>query len=316
MKRYEYTPLFLAKYDDIDTASAIIRTCRKIEEHFEDHENIFVSVSGGSDSDCIVHLICTYFPEYIYKCHFVFIDTGLEFAATRRHIIDLQTKYNIKIETIRGKSVVWSVKNNGVPFLNKARSKSLSMYLRGTPKGHYLVFEANGSYFKFSENERKLALYLKEHGIKVSAKCCDISKKKPAHDYCNRHKIDMTITGERKQEGGVRAVQYTSCFHTYNNGSADKFMPIYHWTDAQKKQFKETEEIKYSDCYELYGMKRTGCCGCPFGKDTYEELRIMSEYEPQLYKACISVFGVSYKLTDLFECRKRKKYFEKIEKTN
>lgn len=113
----------------------------------------------------------------------------------------------------------------------------------------------------------------------------------------------------------MRATQYKSCYHVYKNGSAPKFMPIYRWTDEIKAEFKRVENIRYSDCYEVYGLKRTGCTGCPFGKNTHEELRIMSIYEPQLYKACIKVFGESYRLTDLFECRKHKKYFLKSEKT-
>ena len=315
MLPYEFTPLLLSKYSDLETSSEIIRTCRKIHEHFSNHENILISVSGGSDSDCIVHLVCTYFPEFLYKCNFVFINTGLEFQATKNHINDIKEKYKIEIEEIRGKSVVWAVKKYGIPFLNKSRSKSLSMYLRGTPKGHYLVFEANGTYYRFSDNERRLALYLKEKGIMVSSKCCDISKKKPAHDYMKKNKIDLNVTGERKAEGGVRATAYSSCFHEYGNGEPNKFMPLYRWTDDVKAEFKRIEGFSYSDCYEVYGMKRTGCTGCPFGKDTYKELEIMSIYEPQLYKACINVFGESYRLTDLFECRKHKKYFHKSEKT-
>lgn len=62
----------------------------------------------------------------------------------------------------------------------------------------------------------------------------------------------------------------------------------------------------YSDCYEVWGMKRTGCVGCPFDSRIGDELKTIKKYEPQLYKACMNVFGASYELMDKFEVRKRK----------
>ena len=60
-------------------------------------------------------------------------------------------------------------------------------------------------------------------------------------------------------------------------------------------------------------MRRTGCVGCPFGSDTAQELRLMMEYEPNLYKACMNVFGIAYELTDRFNCRRKKKLPEYIQ---
>lgn len=84
-------------------------------------------------------------------------------------------------------------------------------------------------------------------------------------------------------------------------------MPLYWWSNKVKEIFKLVEGIKYSDCYEVWGMKRTGCVGCPFGKDTAEELRMMKKYEPKLFNAVMHTFGEAYRLTDEFNCRKKKK---------
>lgn len=83
-------------------------------------------------------------------------------------------------------------------------------------------------------------------------------------------------------------------------------MPLWWWTDEEKADFKAKEKIRYSDCYEVYGMKRTGCCGCPFNIDVADDLQIMYEHEPNLYKACLNVFGQSYELMDRFKCRRKK----------
>lgn len=285
---------------------ALFHTGSKLLEYFGSHEHICISVSGGSDSDCIVHLVCTYFPEFLEKCRFVFVNTGLEYDATKRHLCDLEKRYGIEIDRIRGKSVVWAVKNYGVPILNKSKAKTLGEFLRRTKRGYYLVFEYKSDYYGFTESERELARYLDENKIMVSAKCCEISKKNPIHKYDKQKGVDLSVTGIRRAEGGQRATTFKSCFQEYNKNYPDTFMPLFWWSDETKRIFKKTEGIRYSDCYEVWGMKRTGCVGCPFGKDTAHELELMYQYEPKLYKAVMAVFGQAYELTDRFNCRRKK----------
>lgn len=45
-------------------------------------------------------------------------------------------------------------------------------------------------------------------------------------------------------------------------------------------------------------MTRTGCVGCPFNSKAATELLLIKQYEPKLYKACINVFGDSYRAMD------------------
>lgn len=294
---------------------ALFHTGAKVIEHIGSHDRPCISVSGGSDSDCIVHLICTYFPEYVEKCRFVFVNTGLEYDATKRHLCDLEKRYRITIDKIRGVSVVTSCRKYGFPILNKVKAHYIDMWRRRTPKGYYLVFEANDPkmHFRFTENEKELAKYLDENNINVSSMCCDVSKKKPLKEYQTEHGIDLSISGERKAEGGNRAITHKSCFEEQK--LCDKYMPLFWWSDYVKLVFKETEGIKYSDCYEIWGMKRTGCVGCPFGHETAKELELMFRYEPGLFKACMSVFGQAYELTDRFNCRKKKKIPDFVQMT-
>lgn len=314
MNRPEFAAAIREKYmlnESLDTGQrfeaydALFHTGSKLLDYFGSHERIAISVSGGSDSDCIVHLVCTYFPEFLEKCKFVFVNTGLEYDATKRHLCDLEKRYGIEIDRIRGKSVVTAIRKYGVPILNKAKSKNINLYLRGTPKGEYLVFQADGALYSFTKSERELARYLKENGIMVSSKCCDISKKEPLYQYMKQNHTDLNVSGERKAEGGVRATVNKSCFSENVHG-IDKYMPLFWWSDETKRIFKKTEGIRYSDCYEVWGMKRTGCVGCPFGKDTAHELELMYQYEPKLYKAVMAVFGQAYELTDRFNCRRKK----------
>ena len=184
--------------------AALFHTGSKLIEHIGSHERPCISVSGGSDSDCIVHLICTYFPEYVEKCRFVFIDTGLEYDATKRHLLDLQSKYGIKIEKIRGQSVVTATREYGIPILNKSRSEDIYYYMRGK---HWAIDRIDGAKkagtrYEYSANMIAMIHYAKENGIKIASRCCDKSKKEPIKRYIKEHALDLNVTGERKAEGG------------------------------------------------------------------------------------------------------------------
>ena len=134
---------------------ALFHTGSKLLEYFGSHEHICISVSGGSDSDCIVHLVCTYFPEFLDKCKFVFVNTGLEYDATKRHLCDLEKRYAIEIDKIRGLSVVTSCKRYGFPILNKVKAHDLDLLLRKQPSGYRLVYEMEDSQFSFTKRERE-----------------------------------------------------------------------------------------------------------------------------------------------------------------
>ena len=66
--------------------------------------------------------------------------------------------------------------------------------------------------------------------------------------------------------------------------------------------------MQNSRCYTEYGLKRTGCAGCPFGKDFEFELEVIQKYEPKLYKAVNNIFGDSYEYT-----RKYREFYKKKE---
>lgn len=104
------------------------------------------------------------------------------------------------------------------------------------------------------------------------------------------------MTGVRKAEKGARAENFTSCISRSTAGP-DSYRPLFWLSDKDKQDFKEHYGVTYSDCYEVWGMKRTGCCGCPYGKDFEQELELMQKYEPKFYKAAVKIFGASYEYT-------------------
>ena len=134
----------------------------------------------------------------------------------------------------------------------------------------------------------------------ISAKCCDYCKKQAAHQV--QKDYDMIITGEREAEGGVRSVSKsilknnstnTMCFAEKSNGQY-RFRPLYYVSDKDKAWYKEHYGIRYSDAYEVYGLKRTGCCGCPINSKAVDDLKKIRPYEPNVVKAAWNIFGDSY----------------------
>ena len=140
--------------------------------------------------------------------------------------------------------------------------------------------------------------FIKENPIpfSVSAKCCDYCKKDIAKEA--QKQFDMVITGERRDEGGMRSVPRNDntslCFTQMADGKF-RLRPLFYVTNADKQWYKDYYNIRYSDAYEVYGLKRTGCCGCSISATATNDLEKIRPYEPNLVKAAWNVFGDSYR---------------------
>lgn len=320
---------------------------KKLERHLIDHHKVFVGISGGSDSDIVLHLIETAIqdnkiayrlgetPLQIDDCeiHYVFFDTGIEYEATKRHLDDLEKETGVKIERVRAKvPVPLGVKKYGVPFLSKYASemierlqrydfdfandgeKSFEELLEKYPKCKVALKRWCNKNGKNSSFNISRFAYLKEFMIlnpppcKISNKCCKGAKKDNGHDYIEENDCDLQILGLRKAEDGIRSTNIHSCYTESDNGGCDQFRLIWWFTDKDKAQYKEYFKLRNSDCYEVYGLCRTGCAGCPFGSRWEEELAIIEIHEPKLFKAVWAIFGDSYTYTRKYrEYAKKKK---------
>lgn len=155
----------------------------------------------------------------------------------------------------------------------------------------------NISRFNISQNK-----WLKEFLIenppqfKIDNRCCYYAKKKVAKNFIGQSNADLNVIGVRKAEGGVRATAYKSCFSAGENG-LDNYRPIFWFNDSDKRYYEEKFDVCHSDCYTKYGLKRTGCVGCPYGRNVNDELKKIEMFEPKLYKACKKIFGASYDYT-------------------
>lgn len=285
------------------------------------YKNIMASISGGADSDIVLDMLTKL--DCDKKVKYVFFDTGLEYQATKDHLKFLEEKYGIEIIKEKAvKPIPTCCRLYGQPFLSKQVSEFIQRLQRhnfGWTNQPYedLLIEypkckaalkwwcnkwGDNSKFNISYNK-----FLKEFMLthpptfSISNKCCYYAKKLVAHNYKKNNHIDLNIYGVRKAEGGARATAYKNCFTSrQDEGEADEYRIMFWYTNEDKKAYEQTFDVEHSKCYSSYGLARTGCAGCPFGKNFEEELSVIETYEPKLYKAVNKIFGDSYEYTRMY----------------
>ena len=341
-------------YADLDSAAKFQAIQGIVGTRLKQHPSAICSYSGGADSDILIDLIERARALFnLSPVKYVFFNTGLEMDATKRHVLETAEKYGVEIEEVRPKvNIVKATREHGQPFVSKIMSAGLegwqkkeiplSIYdeynnaedkaaKRKELKERYPKCETTINFLcccnskgeprpniQLVINANKYMLdFIKEYppNFKVSAKCCDYCKKQVAHRVQKGY--DMIITGERRDEGGMRSVPRseqwnetnTMCFSEQANGQF-RFKPLYYVTDKDKAWYKEYYNIRYSDAYEVYGLTRTGCCGCPISYKAVDDLEKIQPYEPNVVKAAWNIFGKSYEYRQKYNEYKAKKMEE------
>jgi 3'-phosphoadenosine 5'-phosphosulfate sulfotransferase (PAPS reductase)/FAD synthetase len=322
-------------YADFDAPHKFEAIKSIVAKRLIEHPNAICSYSGGSDSDIMLHLIEQVRKTFgLPPVQYCFFNTGLEMEAIKRHVREVSELYGVTITQYRPKkNIVMATREYGQPFVSKIVSAGLEGVQRKniplTIAAEYA--EAEDKIAKRQElrerfpkceseinfvcgcnskgeprpniqlvigSSKYLLDFIMENPIpfKVSNKCCYCCKKQLAHSV--QKDFEMVITGERRDEGGMRSVprkDSTSMCFTETASGQFRLRPLYYVSDADKQWYKDYYGIRYSDAYEVYGLKRTGCCGCAISSRAAEELEKIRPYEPNLVKAAWNVFGDSYR---------------------
>lgn len=322
-------------YADFDAPHKFEAIKSIVAKRLIEHPNAICSYSGGADSDILIDVIERTREIFsLPPVKYAFFNTGLEMMATKNHVRDTAQKYGVEIETFRPKvNIVMASRKYGIPFVSKIMSAGLSEWQKkGIPlsiteeydqavdktakrkelKERYPNCESVINFLcccnSSGEPRPNIQLvinsskYMRDFiaecppEFKISAKCCDYCKKQLAHSV--QKDYDMIITGERRAEGGMRSVprkdNTSLCFAETSSGQY-RLRPLYYVTDADKAWYRDYYGIRHSDAYEVYGLTRTGCCGCPISYKAVEDLEKIRPYEPNLVKAAWNVFGDSYR---------------------
>ena len=331
-----------ADYDPPDKFQAILGI---IMTRLRQHPNAICSYSGGSDSDLLIDLIekAREICPSLHPVKYVFFNTGLEMKATKDHVKETAEKYGVEIETVRPKiNIVLAARKYGIPFVSKIMSAGLSEWQKkqvplsiadeydqaedktakrqelreryphcesvinflcccnskGEPRPNIQLVINSSKYMRdfIAENPPD---------FKISAECCNYCKKQVAHSVQKNY--EMIITGERRDEGGMRSVPRSDntalCFTETANGQY-RLRPLYYVSDIDKEWYKNEFGIRYSDAYEVYGLTRTGCCGCPISYKAVEDLELIGRFEPNITKAAWNIFGKSYEYRKAYNAYK------------
>jgi len=322
-------------YADYDPPEKFEAITGIIMTRLRQHPNAICSYSGGADSDIMIDLIenARKIVPSLPEVKYVFFNTGLEMKATKDHVRATAEKYGVEIIEARPKvNIVQAVRKYGVPFVSKIMSGGLSEWQKkGIPLSiadeydqaqdkHAKRRELSERYPKCEslinflcccnrEGEPRPNIQLVINSSKymrdfiaeyppdfqISAKCCDYCKKQVAHNI--QKDFEMIITGERRDEGGMRSVprkDNTALCFTETSSGQYRLRPLYYVSDKDKHWYKEAYNVRYSDAYEVYGLERTGCCGCPISYRAVDDLELIRPFEPNVVKAAWNVFGRSY----------------------
>lgn len=306
----------------------------KMDQMLAKYGKVLVSVSGGKDSDVMLDMAFRSADRLgRSSClSFVFFDTGIEYVATKSHLDDLELIYGIEIERVRAaEPVAVGCMRHGLPFLSKFVSEMID---RLQSKGFdfandgFMSFDKlmdkypkcgsalrwwcgeNGKRSRFGINRfRWLKEFMAENPptFRISQKCCSGAKKETAARFEREEKPDLVMVGLRRAENGIRSSRISGCFDRPKGEGPARFRPLWWLDDSDIEEYCREYGLIHSKCYAEYGLKRTGCAGCPFGSRFQEELDAIRDKEPALHKAVCSIFVPSYEYTRAYrEFKKRK----------
>ena len=290
---------------------------RKLNDYIErykiPYEKICVSFSGGKDSTIVLKLIEEMGLKN--KVKVVFFNTMMEYNTIYDFINEKRNEGWIIEETKPALPAPLIYKKFGKPFQSKATSEMLDRlqqhnfdFINDSQKSYEELIELypkcksaldwyKGRNIKIN-CPQWLFNELSTNGLnfKVANKCCEFLKKKPVYAYNKEHDIKLSIEGIRQAEGGARIQIYKGCLFYNKTHDNTKYFPLFWFSDEDVDEIIKIKQIKISDAYTKYGLKRTGCVGCPFSRDCNGELEILKQYEPNKYTACINLFKESYDL--------------------
>ena len=252
----------------------------RIKEFYDYCEGqIYISFSGGKDSTVLLDIVRKLYPDVPA----VFLDTGLEYPEIRDFV-----KTFDNVEWLKPKLNFREViKKYGFPVVSKEFAQAVFEI-----RNYNLSQKTIDRYHKY-----KIAKWnkyiLDTAPFKISHKCCDVLKKRPARQYrtkTGRHPITGTMVHESRQ----RSVNYLFKGCNVLDGGKSQSRPLSIWLEQDIWDYIRQFDLPYSKIYDL-GYDRTGCMFCMFGckhDKTPNRFQKMAKTHPKLYSYCLDKIGL------------------------
>lgn len=282
----------LAQMQSLSLSAKIIMTEQRIKQWYDAFEGeVYVSVSGGKDSQVLAHIVKNLYPDV--PC--VFVNTGLEYDSVRLKGNELAD------EILRPEmSFVQVITKYGYPVISK--EISLFVHQMQMPQTERNAKTRNLRLNGIRSDGVKVQTgkipdkwkFLIDAPFRISNYCCDVMKKKPAHKYdetTDRKPFIGTMADESRQRKKQWMQNGCNAFNKKNPSS----QPLSFWTEQDILHYIKKYGLKIADIYgdividdnsilTTTGVNRTGCVFCMFGitQDPDRFLRLKDE-EPKKY---------------------------------
>jgi len=256
-------------------------------DHWGSWRDVCVSFSGGLDSTVLLHLCRREWP----KMPAVFVDTGLEYPEVRAHAL-AQPDVTVVRPAMPFTKVIEKygypvVSKRVAQYVHEARNCRTGSIRRLRVEG----IRKDGSYSPMARISKKW-LPLIDAPFKVSDRCCNVMKKRPA-DKVQKELGLYPLLGTRADEGSTREQTY----YRYGCNAFDlkrpRSTPMAFWREQDIWEYIRREGLAYPSVYDM-GYDRTGCMFCMFGvhlEGTPNRFQRMKETHPKKWEYCMNHLG-------------------------
>ena len=249
-----------------------------------DPDEYYLSYSGGKDSHFLLWFIREYMDEH--RIPIVAVNTGFELPEIRDRILknsDIVLHPELHRQQIKD--------NYGIPCFSKQQDEYICRYQNGSRSENTMrAVNGENTLFNLNQTARELLLSGKLH--RVSNKCCKYNKERPMMKY-GKETGRKAIMGTRQNESRTRKAKYNKCLTASGN-----FTPLYDFSDELMDGLYREYNIEIPKCYTY--LSRTGCGGCPYGRNTGIETelamlpRLQRAQTIKFFKESYDVLGIDY----------------------
>ena len=267
-----------------------ITKIKSMNEMYDLENKSYISFSGGKDSTVLHYLIDEALPGN--NIPRVYLNTGIEYLKVVQFVKNLSENDKRIIIVNSCQNIKQMLKENGYPFKSKEHSLYVSVYQNsGNTKSVTKYLNRTDSRFACPNNLRYQ--FTDELKLKIRNKCCYKLKKDVADKWKKDNDKEITITGMRKGEGGLRA-GIKGCA-IFSEDKLTKFHPLLPLENDFMEWYIGERAIKLCELYyPPYNFKRTGCLCCPYSIDLQEQLDILSMFLPNERKRAEMIWKLVY----------------------
>lgn len=261
---------------------------RRIRDWYYHYDGqVYISFSGGKDSTVLLDLVRKQFPDVPA----VFFNTGLEFPEIVEFVKTIEN-----VEFIRPKMTFKQVINKyGYPVVSKEQAKYI-YEAKNTKSEKLRNLRLNGRKTLTGRIQGKISdkwQYLINAPFKISGKCCDVLKKRPAKKY-EKTSGNFSFIGLMAEESNLRNQSYQKYGCNAFDMIRPQSRPMMTWKESDVWEYIKRFNIPYSSIYDM-GYKRTGCVFCLFGVHMEKEpnrFQRMKKTHPNQWNYCIHNLGL------------------------